>query len=185
MTSTPQRIQEAADASLRVLRSLKDARVTPRELLRARRTLLARHETDLKDNAYRLGLLTHLQCDAVPLKVPAAVRDLRRAYEAATVEDVHDAYAQARQGWVGWEPWPGAAELVGATRAGGRHQGGRAPPGRAGTRPARCRVGVGGGAGGRAVRAPPPPRVPTLCPPTHLFCTLFSFPPASLTVEAG
>ena len=121
MTSTPQRIQEAADASLRVLRSLKDARVTPRELLRARRTLLARHETDLKDNAYRLGLLTHLQCDAVPLKVPAAVRDLRRAYEAATVEDVHDAYAQARQGWVGWEPWPGAAELVGATRAGGRY----------------------------------------------------------------
>ena len=93
VTSTPQRIADAADASLRVLRSLKDARVTPRELLRARRTLLARHETDLKDNAYRLGLLTHLQCDGVPLKVPAAVRDLRAMYEAATVDDVHDAYA--------------------------------------------------------------------------------------------
>jgi predicted Zn-dependent peptidase len=94
VTSTPQRVHEAADASLRVLRSLRDARVTPRELLRARRTLLARHETDLKDNAYRLGLLTHLQCDAVPLKVPAAVRDLRAAYEAATVDDVHEAYSR-------------------------------------------------------------------------------------------
>lgn len=98
VTSTPQRIAEAADASLRVLRSLADARVTPRELLRARRTLLARHETDLKDNGHRLGLLTHLQCDGVPLKVPEAVRDLRRAYEAATVDDVHDAYARLALG---------------------------------------------------------------------------------------
>ena len=98
VTSTPQRIAEAADASLRVLRSLADARVTPRELLRARRTLLARHETDLKDNGHRLGLLTHLQCDGVPLKVPEAVRDLRKAYEAATVDDVHDAYARLALG---------------------------------------------------------------------------------------
>lgn len=98
VTSTPQRIAEAADASLRVLRSLRDARVTPRELLRARRTLLARHETDLKDNGHRLGLLTHLQCDGVPLKCPEAVRDLRRAYEAATVDDVHDAYARLALG---------------------------------------------------------------------------------------
>jgi predicted Zn-dependent peptidase len=98
VTSTPQRIRDAADASLRVLRSLKDSRVTPRELLRAKRTLLARHETDLKDNAYRLGLLTHLQCEGVPLKVPEAVRDLRRMYEAATVDDVHEAYAQLALG---------------------------------------------------------------------------------------
>ena len=98
VTSTPQRIRDAADASLRVLRSLKESRVTPRELLRAKRTLLARHETDLKDNAYRLGLLTHLQAPGVPLKVPEAVRDLRRMYEAATVDDVHEAYAQLALG---------------------------------------------------------------------------------------
>lgn len=48
VTSTPQKINEALDASLRVLRSFPMQRVTPRELLRARRTLLTRHESELK-----------------------------------------------------------------------------------------------------------------------------------------
>lgn len=48
VTSTPQKINEALDASLRVLRSLPMQRVTPRELLRARRTVLTRHESEMK-----------------------------------------------------------------------------------------------------------------------------------------
>ena len=43
---------------------------------------------------YRLGLLTHLQNEHVPLKVPECLRDLRTMYEAATIDDVNDAYAQ-------------------------------------------------------------------------------------------
>lgn len=46
-----------------------------------------------QDNLYRLGLLTHLQSGHVPLKVPECLRDLRAMYDAATVDDVHDAYA--------------------------------------------------------------------------------------------
>ena len=49
-----------------------------------------------QDNMYRLGLLTHLQREEVPLKVPECLRDLRAAYEAACIEDIYDAYAQAR-----------------------------------------------------------------------------------------
>jgi hypothetical protein len=48
VTSTPQRINEALEASLRVLRNFPMQRVTPRDLLRARNTVLTRHESDLK-----------------------------------------------------------------------------------------------------------------------------------------
>lgn len=48
----------------------------------------------LQNNVYRLGLLTHLQNEHVPLKVPECLRDLRTMYEAATIDDVNDAYAQ-------------------------------------------------------------------------------------------
>ncbi len=48
VTSTPNKIQEAMDASLRVLRHMLTDKVTAREVLRARRTVLTRHETDLK-----------------------------------------------------------------------------------------------------------------------------------------
>ncbi len=47
-----------------------------------------------QNNVYRLGLLTHLQNEHVPLKVPECLRDLRIMYEAATIDDVNDAYAQ-------------------------------------------------------------------------------------------
>ena len=42
---------------------------------------------------YRLGLLTHLQSNDVPLKVPECLRDLRVMYEAATIDDINDAYS--------------------------------------------------------------------------------------------
>ena len=48
----------------------------------------------LQDNLYWLGLLTHLQAPCVPLKSLDCLRDLRDMYEAASVEDVYDAYAQ-------------------------------------------------------------------------------------------
>ena len=75
VTSMPEKIDEAAAASLRVLRGLALRRVTTRELDRARRTLLTRHESDLKDNQYWLGLLSHAQSESVPGKNLGCVSD--------------------------------------------------------------------------------------------------------------
>ena len=61
VTSTPSKVHYAAAASLRVLRGFQQQKVLQQELERARRTLLMRHESDLKDNLYWIGLLTHLQ----------------------------------------------------------------------------------------------------------------------------
>lgn len=57
VTSTPDKIQQAMDASLRVLRNMQTDKITSREVLRARRTLLTRHETDLKVCVQRIQLL--------------------------------------------------------------------------------------------------------------------------------
>lgn len=91
VTSTPAKIQDAMDASLRVLRHMLTDKVSAREVLRARRTVLTRHESDLKDNLYWLGLLTHLQRDEVPGKTVNVLRDLVPMYEAATVDDIYEA----------------------------------------------------------------------------------------------
>ncbi len=48
VTSTPQKIHEAMAASLRVLRTVATQRITPRELQRAKRTVLTRHESEIK-----------------------------------------------------------------------------------------------------------------------------------------
>ena len=48
VTSNPNKIQQAMDASLRVLRNMLTDKVTSREVLRARRTVLTRHDSDLK-----------------------------------------------------------------------------------------------------------------------------------------
>ena len=48
VTSTPQKIHEALNASVSVLRSLAVQRISPRDLVRAQRTLLTRHESDTK-----------------------------------------------------------------------------------------------------------------------------------------
>jgi len=92
VTSEPAKIDAALNASLRVLRGLRTSSITPRELQRAARTLISRHETDLKDNGYWLALLTHLQSEAVPLKTPQCLRDLVAMYEACTIEDVAGVY---------------------------------------------------------------------------------------------
>jgi predicted Zn-dependent peptidase len=98
VTSTPAKIDEALAASVRTLRSVGASRVTPRELDRARRTLLTRHESDLKDNAYVLGLLTHTQAPAVPAKSAGAIPDLPGLYMAATVSDIYVAFASLKLG---------------------------------------------------------------------------------------
>lgn len=51
-----------------MLRELRTSPVTEREMMRARRTVLTRHESDLKDNNYCLGLLTHLQVRALSVR---------------------------------------------------------------------------------------------------------------------
>ena len=48
----------------------------------------------LQTNAYRLGLITHLQAASVPLKDLSCLRDLERLIETATVSDVMGAYHQ-------------------------------------------------------------------------------------------
>lgn len=90
VTSTPGKIGEAAMASLRVLRTLRTQPISGRELQRAQRTLAARHETDLKDNGYWLGLMANLQAPGVPLKTLDCLRDLRAMYDTATVDDLYD-----------------------------------------------------------------------------------------------
>lgn len=52
-----------------------------------------RHESDLKDNSYWLGLLTHLQSDLVPRKDVGCIQDLPDLYRMATVEDIYEAYS--------------------------------------------------------------------------------------------
>lgn len=92
VTSTPAKINKAVEASLNVLRGLIGSRINKRELDRAKRTLMMRHESDSKDNAYWLSLLTHLQASCVGRKDISCIRDLFYLYEVATIEDVYNAY---------------------------------------------------------------------------------------------
>ncbi|CAK9871880.1 unnamed protein product [Sphagnum jensenii] len=92
VTSTPAKIKHAVDASLNVLRSIQGSKINQRELDRAKRTLLMRHESDSKDNTYWLGMLTHLQAPSVSRKDVGCLRDLPHLYEVTTAEDVYNAY---------------------------------------------------------------------------------------------
>jgi hypothetical protein len=75
VTSYPDKIYDALYASVSVLRELRTSIITDRDLQRAKRTLLTRHESDLKSNVYWLGLLTHLQNGQVrPGAAPARAR---------------------------------------------------------------------------------------------------------------
>nr|GMD30644.1 stromal processing peptidase, chloroplastic [Ipomoea batatas] len=96
VTSTPSKVHKAVDACKNVLRGLHSNRITPRELDRARRTLLMRHEAEIKSNAYWLGLLAHLQAASVPRKDISCIKELTSLYEAATIEDVYVAYEQLK-----------------------------------------------------------------------------------------
>uniref|UniRef100_A0A6U0W9G0 Mitochondrial processing peptidase n=1 Tax=Polytomella parva TaxID=51329 RepID=A0A6U0W9G0_9CHLO len=94
VTSHPSQIEAALNASASVLRDVAAQPISRHELLRAKTTLLTRHDSDLKDNNYWIGLLSHLQNPLVPHKVLDCLRDLKAMYECATVEDVSLLYAQ-------------------------------------------------------------------------------------------
>lgn len=70
----PDTMQEAADAALQTLRNLHTSRVTMRELERSKRSVLTRHESDLKVglpvdlSAVPLDSLSAACCAAAPLQ---------------------------------------------------------------------------------------------------------------------
>lgn len=96
VTSTPAKVHKAVDACKNVLRGLHGSKVVQRELDRAKRTLLMRHEAETKSNAYWLGLLAHLQATSVPRKDISCIKDLTMLYEAATIGDIYLAYEQLK-----------------------------------------------------------------------------------------
>lgn len=96
VTSTPSKVYKAVDACKNVLRGLHTNKIAPRELERAKRTLLMRHEAEIKSNAYWLGLLAHLQASSVPRKDISCVKELTSLYEAASIEDIYLAYDQLK-----------------------------------------------------------------------------------------
>ncbi|XP_057450192.1 stromal processing peptidase, chloroplastic isoform X2 [Lotus japonicus] len=96
VTSTPSKVHKAVDACKNVLRGLHSNKITDRELDRAKRTLLMRHEAEIKSNAYWLGLLAHLQASSVPRKDISCIKDLTFLYDAATIEDIYRAYEQLK-----------------------------------------------------------------------------------------
>ncbi|KAK3037007.1 hypothetical protein RJ639_029996 [Escallonia herrerae] len=96
VTSTPGKVHKAVEACKNVLRGLDSSKVAQRELDRAKRTLLMRHEAETKSNAYWLGLLAHLQAPSVPRKDISCIKDLTKLYEAATIDDIYLAYEQLK-----------------------------------------------------------------------------------------
>jgi len=98
VTSTPAKIDAALDASVSTLRGLLTSRVSPREVERARKTLLTRHESDQKDNAYLLGLITHSGADSVPKKSVDVLGDIQKMYMAVNAQDVQRAFLSLKTG---------------------------------------------------------------------------------------
>ncbi|XP_037492407.1 stromal processing peptidase, chloroplastic [Jatropha curcas] len=96
VTSTPGKVYKAVDACKSVLRGLHSNKIVQRELDRAKRTLLMRHEAEIKSNPYWLGLMAHLQASSVPRKNISCIKDLTSLYEAATIEDIYLAYEQLK-----------------------------------------------------------------------------------------
>ncbi|KAK9135528.1 hypothetical protein Syun_014858 [Stephania yunnanensis] len=92
VTSTPTKVYKAVDACKNVLRGLHSSRIAQRELDRAKRTLLMKHEAESKANAYWLGLMAHIQASSVPRKDLSCIKELQLLYEAATIEDIYIAY---------------------------------------------------------------------------------------------
>lgn len=96
VTSTPGKVIQAVDACKNVLRGLHSNQVLPRELDRAKRTLLMRHEAEIKSNSYWLGLMAHLQAASVPRKDISCIKDLTTLYEGCTIADIYLAYDQLK-----------------------------------------------------------------------------------------
>ncbi|KAF5785489.1 putative processing peptidase [Helianthus annuus] len=89
-------IHIAVDACKNVLRGLHSKKIADHELDRAKRTLLMKHETETKSNAYWLGLISHLRAASIYRKDISCIKDMTMLYEAATIEDVYLAYEQLK-----------------------------------------------------------------------------------------
>lgn len=63
-------------------------------LYRAKRTLISRHESELRTNAYWMGLITHLQSDQVPWKSVQCLNDIKGMYSSIAIQDLYDAYGR-------------------------------------------------------------------------------------------
>ena len=96
VTSTPAKIDDALAAALRVLRGFRAQRGRSGRWSAARMTLLTRHETELKTNAYWVDLMQYTALGEVlaPAKDVSCIADLPAMYEAATVEDLYEVYQQ-------------------------------------------------------------------------------------------
>merc|ERR1711871_1759709 len=94
------KIEQAVQASVNTVRGLQNQRVTQFELDRAKRNLLTRHDSDMKDNGYWVSLLTHLQNDLVPHKDIGCLQDLVRMYDEAVVADIYEAFTRTRRAGV-------------------------------------------------------------------------------------
>lgn len=92
LTSSPQKIYETVKASVDVLQRIGKQKITMHELLRAKRTILTKYESDLQKNACWVDMLTHLQCDYVPLKTVEVLRDYKQMLISISIEDLYDAY---------------------------------------------------------------------------------------------
>jgi len=97
VTSTPEKVDEALAASLRTLRGIATQGISPRELDRARMTLMTRHDADDKNNTANeklLALLMHAQFDGAPHKaIVVGGGDVLALYRAINVEDVMLAFS--------------------------------------------------------------------------------------------
>ena len=93
LTSSPDKVHETIKASVEVLQQIATQKISVRELLRAKRTLLTKHESELQKNFYWIDLLTHLQCDQVPLKTVEVLRDYKQMLTSVSVDDLYDAYS--------------------------------------------------------------------------------------------
>ncbi|GMH43786.1 hypothetical protein BSKO_11720 [Bryopsis sp. KO-2023] len=92
VTSSPEKVGEALTASVGVLKGFKTNPINAGELARARRTLITRHESDLRTNAYWVGLLTHLQSDQVVRKSVDCLRDIVPMLKTVHESDIQEAY---------------------------------------------------------------------------------------------
>jgi len=93
LTSSPDKIHDTVKASVEVLQRISSQKITMQELLRAKRTLLTKHESDLQKNSYWVDLLTHLQSEQVPLKTVEVLRDYKQMLVSISIEDLYDAYS--------------------------------------------------------------------------------------------
>ena len=93
LNSTPGKIDKTVAAAIRVLRGLVFQPVTESEVEQARKSLLTKHESSLRENAYWLDLMTHVQAAGVPRKDISSIREVSSVYNSIQVSDIYDVYS--------------------------------------------------------------------------------------------